>query len=86
MYITHQKSQKWNFTEDTLRRSSVNIATMQRRLTWQGLHAQIENIKYYTPEITKVKFHRKMPLTIHWTIPVEIHWKSDDPLDNSTDK
>ena len=26
--------------------------------------------KYYTPEITRVKFHWKMPLNIHWTFPV----------------
>ena len=40
--------------------------------------------KYYTPEITKVKSHWKVPLNIHWTIPVQIHWTSDDPLGNTT--
>ena len=42
--------------------------------------------KYYKPEFSKVKFPWKMPLEVLWTIPVEIHWKSDDPLDNTTDK
>ena len=41
---------------------------------------------YYTPEITKVNFHWKMPLTIHWGIPVKIHWKSDNPVEHTTDK
>ena len=27
---------------------------------------------YYTPEITKVK--------LHWKIPLNIHWESDNPL------
>ena len=40
---------------------------------------------YYTPEITKVKCHRKMPLKVHWTIPVNIHWKSDNPLEHTAE-
>ena len=39
-----------------------------------------------TPKITKVKFHWKMPRTVHWTIPVKIHRESDNPLANTTDK
>ena len=42
--------------------------------------------KYYTPEITKAKFHWKMLLNNHWTIPVKIHWTSDNPLETTTDK
>ena len=42
--------------------------------------------KDYTPEITKVKFHWKMPREIHWTIPIKTHWRSDNPLGNTTEK
>ena len=35
--------------------------------------------KYYAPEITRAKFHWKMPLNIHWGIPVKIHGESDNP-------
>ena len=41
---------------------------------------------YYTPEITKVKFHWKLQLTIFWTTPVKIHWKHDNPLEHATGK
>ena len=41
---------------------------------------------YYTPEITKVKFHRKMPLNIHWTTAVTIHWESEHPLEHTAYK
>ena len=40
----------------------------------------------YTPEITKVKCHWKMPLIIHREIPETIHWTSDNPFGNTTDK
>ena len=40
----------------------------------------------YTPELTKVQIHWKMPLHIHLTIPVKIHWQSDNPSENTTDK
>ena len=33
--------------------------------TWMGEFRNQSNI-YGTPEITKVKFHLKMPLEIHW--------------------
>ena len=42
--------------------------------------------KYYTPDMTKVEFHWKMPLKIHWDIPGKIHWKSVNPLGNTTEK
>ena len=42
--------------------------------------------KDYTPEITKMRIHRKLPLKIHLTILGEIHWKSDNPLEDTTDK
>ena len=42
--------------------------------------------KYYTPEISKVKIHWKMPLQVHWTIPVRIHWTSDNPFEHTNDK
>ena len=42
--------------------------------------------KYYTPEISKVKIHSKMPLKIQWRNPVKIHRESDNPLENTTDK
>ena len=51
--------------------------------------------KYYTPELTKVKFHWKVPMNIHWQFPVKstgkvtILWKmpleSEHPLENTTD-
>ena len=41
--------------------------------------------KYYTPEITEVKFNWNMSLKVHWTIPVNIHWTSDNPLENATE-
>ena len=40
----------------------------------------------YTPDVTKVRFHWKMPLKIHWICPVQIHWESDNPLEHTTDK
>ena len=42
--------------------------------------------KYYTPEITQVKLHCKMPLKVHWTFPVNIHLESDNHLENTTEK
>ena len=52
--------------------------------------------KPYTPEITKVKFHRKVSVNVHWTFPVKstgevtILWKipltNEDPLQHATDK
>ena len=41
--------------------------------------------KYYTPEITKVTSHWKIPLKAHWKAPVKIHWGSDNPLENTAD-
>ena len=38
------------------------------------------------PEITRVKFHSKRPLKVHWTLPVIIHWRSVNPLEHTTDK
>ena len=35
----------------------------------------------YPPEVTKVKFHRKTPPKIHWTVLVTVHWESDNPLE-----
>ena len=40
----------------------------------------------YTPDLTRVKFHEKMSLRIHWTLPVKIHWKSDNPLGNTAEE
>ena len=41
--------------------------------------------KHFTPELTILKIHRKVPLNIHWTFPVEIHWESDNPLEHTTE-
>ena len=42
---------------------------------------------YCRPEITKVKCHWNMSLSIHWNIPVTIiHWTSDDPFEHTADK
>ena len=40
----------------------------------------------YTPEITKVKFHRKMQLKANWTIRVRIHWRSDNPFEHAAEQ
>ena len=45
----------------------------------------LASARYYTPEITKVKFRWNMPLKIQWAIPVQIHRVSDNPLGNNTD-
>ena len=37
-----------------------------------------------TPDLTKVKFHLRIPLKIHCKFPVKIHWASDNPLENAT--
>ena len=42
--------------------------------------------KDYTPDVTKVNFHRNMPLKICWLVPVKIHWASDTPLENTTEQ
>ena len=34
----------------------------------------------YTPEVTKVSFHLKMPPKVDWTIPAKVRWKSGKPL------
>ena len=51
--------------------------------------------KYYTPELTKVKFHWKDPVNVHWIFPIKIIrkvnilWtmplKRENPLENATD-
>ena len=40
----------------------------------------------YTPEITKVKLHGKMPLRVHWKIPVDIHWTSGHLLEHTAEQ
>ena len=34
----------------------------------------------YTPDLTNMKIHRKMPLNIHRGFPVRIHWTWENPL------
>ena len=41
---------------------------------------------YYTPEITQVKLHSKMPLKIRWISSTNLHRESDTPLEHLADK
>ena len=41
---------------------------------------------YYTPKVTTLKFHWKVPLKVHWTFPVNIHWQSDNPFETTAEQ
>ena len=73
-------------TKVSKRRRSQRKSSGRREDRARAATAALESGQNITPEISKVKFHWKMPLKIHWTIPVKIHWKSDNPLENTTDK
>ena len=43
-------------------------------------------VEDHTPEVTKVKFHWRMPLEVHRTFPATIRWERDNPSEHATDK
>ena len=49
-------------------------------------HVYIYRAKYYIPEITKGKFHRKVSQKVLWAIPVIFHWTRDSPWENTAEK
>ena len=54
--------------------------------TYIYIYIYIERERDFTPDITNMKIHWKMPLRIHWEIQVKMHWGSDNPLENITEK
>ena len=51
-----------------------------------GGYSEEVRAKYYTPEITKMKFPWEMPLNMHRTTLVTINWNSDIPLEHTADR
>ena len=56
-------------------------------LRWARSANCMKRGQHITPELTRVKINRRVPLEIRWTIPVKIHWGTiGNPLSNVTDK
>ena len=79
---------------DIMVKSSYEILYTRIPALWDPVHAaskrQARSLnkdreQYYTPEFTKVKFHRKVPVNVHWTFRETIHWESGNPLESTAD-